>query len=428
MKKNLAARRFATISALLVATAACAPSAQAPPEIAAVSDPTPIENPSAPDSGMPGLSVGSDGRIHMSWVEPTESGHRVAAATLSPDGSWSATTTAVTAADLFVNWADFPSVIELRDGTLASHWLQSLGEESMAYGVMLARTDSAGTWGASWQAHDDSSATEHGFTSLVAEPDGGFSAVWLDGRAFVNSGLDPHSGAADMSLRSRRYAADGTPGPEQVLDLRICDCCQTGAAYLGDALVVVYRDRSPDEIRDIWMVRRTEAGWSEPSAIADDGWMIPGCPVNGPVVVSTGGDAGAVVWFSLVDGTPEVKVAFTDDQGASFSDPILVERGTVEAATLGRVGLASLGDGSVVATWLSQIDRTGEIRYRRITPDGMIGPVQLLALTGAARSSGFPQVTATSHRVFFAWTDTSGDDAVIRTASLPLRSLVTPGD
>ena len=142
-----------------------------------MSDPTPIENPSAPDSGMPGLSVGSDGRIHMSWVEPTESGHRVATATLSPDGSWSATTTAVTAADLFVNWADFPSVIELRDGTLVSHWLQSLGEESMAYGVMLARTDSAGSWGASWQAHDDSSPTEHGFTSLVAEADGGFSAM-----------------------------------------------------------------------------------------------------------------------------------------------------------------------------------------------------------------------------------------------------------
>jgi len=425
MYTNPAAQRFAIISAVLAATAACAPAAQAPQEAAVLSDPTPIENPSDPASGMPGLSVGTDGRVHMSWVEPTESGHRVAAATLSPDGSWSEPTAAVDADDLFVNWADFPSVIELSDGGLAGHWLQSLGEAGLAYGVKVSRTDPAGYWGEPWQAHDDSSPTEHGFTSLVAEADGGFSAVWLDGRAFANSELDPHSGGADMSLRGRRWGADGTPGPEDVLDMRVCDCCQTGAAYLGDALVVVYRDRSADEIRDIWTVRRTAEGWSEPAPVANDGWKIPGCPVNGPVVVSTGGDAGAVVWFSLLDDAPEVKVAFTDDQGAHFGDPVMVERGSKEAPTLGRVGLASLGDGSVLATWLSQTDSTGEIRYRRIAPDGTVGPVQQ---TGAARSSGFPRVTATATRVVFAWTDTLGDDAVVRTASLPIASLVPAGN
>lgn len=428
MKKNPRAQCFAILSALVAATAACAPSQQPSGKAVLISNPTPVENPAAPDSGMPGLSAGADGSIHMSWVEPVETGHRVAAATLGADGTWSETTTAIAADDLFVNWADFPSVIELSDGGLAGHWLQSLGEAGLAYGVKLARTDADGAWGDPWQAHDDNSPTEHGFTSLVAEPDGGFSAVWLDGRAFANSELDMHSGAADMSLRARRWAADGTPGPEDTLDMRICDCCQTGATYLGDALVVVYRDRSPDEIRDIWTVRRTEAGWSEPAPVANDGWMIPGCPVNGPVVVSTGGDAGAVVWFSLVDGSPEIKVAFTDDQGSLWGDPILLERGTQDAPTLGRVGLASLGDGSVVATWLSQVDRTGEIRYRRISPDGMVGPVRLLAQTGAARSSGFPQVTATSTRVLFAWTDTLGDDAVIRTAALPIASLTGTGN
>jgi len=428
MKKNPSTRRFAILSALVAATAACAPSDPAARETALVIDPAPVENPAAPASGMPGLSAGTDGSIHMSWVESVEAGHRVATATLGADGTWSTTTAAIAADDLFVNWADFPSVIELSDGSLAGHWLQSLGEAGLAYGVKLARTDAAGSWGEPWQAHDDSSPTEHGFTSLVAEPDGGFSAVWLDGRAFANSELDVDSGGPEMSLRARRWAADGTPGPEDVLDLRTCDCCQTGAAYLGDALVVVYRDRSPDEVRDIWTVRRTDDGWSDPSPVAEDGWMIPGCPVNGPVVVSTGGNAGAVVWFSLVDEAPEIKVAFTSDQGALWGDPVLLERGTPESPTLGRVGLASLGDGSVVATWLSQVDRTGEIRYRRISPDGVVGPVRLLAQTGAARSSGFPRVTATSTRVLFAWTDTLGDDAVIRTAALPIASLTSAGN
>ena len=428
MKKNPAARCFAILATLFAGAGACAPSARAPQEATVVDSPTPIENPSAPASAMPDLSVGANGSVHMSWIEPAEGGHRVATATLRPDGSWSATATAIAADDLFVNWADFPSVVELANGGLAVHWLQSLGEEGLAYGIKLARTDAAGSWGEPWQPHDDSSPTEHGFTSLVAEPDGGFSAVWLDGRAFANSELDPHSGGADMSLRARRYAADGTPGSEDVLDLRTCDCCQTGAAYLADTLVVAYRDRSADEIRDIWVVRRTEEGWSAPSAVAHDGWKIPGCPVNGPVVVSTGGGAGAVVWFSLVDEAPEIKVAFTSDKGERFGDPILVERGTGEAPTLGRVGLASLGDGSVVATWLSQTDGSGEIRYRRVTPDGMAGPVQLLARTGAARSSGFPRVVATPSRVLFAWTDTLGEEAAIRTATLPIARLVTAGN
>ncbi len=428
MKKNPAACRFPILAVILATTAGCEPATETLPAAPVGGDPAPLENPSAAASGMPGLSAGTDDRVHMSWVEPVEGGHRVATATLSPDGTWSATTTAIAADDLFVNWADFPSVIELSDGGLAGHWLQSLGEAGLAYGVKIARADAHGSWGEPWQAHDDSSPTEHGFTSLVAEDDGGFSAVWLDGRAFANSELDPHNGGADMSLRGRRWAADGTPGPEEVLDLRTCDCCQTGAAYLGDTLVVVYRDRSPDEIRDIWTVRRTADGWSEPSPVAADGWMIPGCPVNGPVVVSTGGAAGAVVWFSLVNDAPEIKVAFTDDRGALWGDPILLERGTAEAPTLGRVGLASLGDGSVVATWLSQVDSTGEIRYRRVSPDGDVGPVRLLAQTGAARSSGFPRVTATSTRVVFAWTDTLNDDAVIRTASLPIADLTGEGN
>lgn len=424
MKKNPRKHCFATLCTALAAAVACGPAMPEETGTKDVAQLTAIENPSAPSSGMPGLSVGTNSAIHMSWVEPTDGGHRVATATLNSDGTWSGTTTVVAADDLFVNWADFPSVVELRDGTLASHWLQSLGEESLAYGVQLARTAPDGTWGTSWQAHDDSSPTEHGFTSLVPEPDGGFSAVWLDGRAFANVELDPHSGGADMSLRARRYTADGTAGPEAVLDLRTCDCCQTGAAYLGDTLVVAYRDRSPDEIRDIYVVRRTDSGWSDPTPVANDGWMIPGCPVNGPVVVWTGDTAGAVVWFSLVDEAPEIKVAFTDDQGASFGDAVLVERGTTDEPTLGRVGLASLGDGSVVATWLSQTDGSGEIRYRRISPDGDSGPVHLLARTGAARSSGFPRVVTTSERVLFAWTDTLADDAVIRTATLPIAGLL----
>jgi len=37
-----------------------------------------------------------------------------------------------------VNWADFPSFVELADGSWAVHWLEMLGEGHYAYGVQVA--------------------------------------------------------------------------------------------------------------------------------------------------------------------------------------------------------------------------------------------------------------------------------------------------
>jgi hypothetical protein len=425
MNRNTAATVFAILF-LVAASAACSPQASTPADVPLISlAPTAFANPAALGSGEPNLSPGSNDRFHLSWIESSEDLRTVRVASFAVDGSaWSAPATVASAASIFANWADFPSVIELGDGTLVAHWLQYLATGKYAYGVQMARTGADGTWGEPWQPHEDASPVEHGFVSVVAADDGGFTAIWLDGRAFAAAAAEGATGAgADMSVRSRRYDSAGTPGPEEALDLRTCDCCQTGAAQLGSALVVAYRDRSPDEVRDIYTVRRTDEGWSEPQPVANDGWMIPGCPVNGPVVVSTGGESGAVVWFALVDGSPEVKIAFTDDAGATFGIPILIEKGDAVAQTLGRVGLTSLGDGAVLATWLTQVGDVGEIRYQRYTSGGATGPVGLLATTGAARSSGFPRVAANGDYVAFAWTDTLGDAPEIRTATIAAAAL-----
>jgi len=423
MRKNTRNQLFAT-SFVLALVLGCAPGVDETGDAAtrtADAVPTVITNPAPAGSGQPNLAAGAGGTFHLSWLVQAGEAHSLRSATLSPDGAtWSAPGTAGTADTVFANWADFPSVTELADGSLVAHWLQYLAPGKYSYGVLLARTTD-GEWSEPWQPHDDSSPVEHGFVSVVAEPAGGFTAIWLDGRAFIDS--DDAIATNEMSVRARRYDADGTADDEQALDLLVCDCCQTGAAMIGDVLVVAYRNRSPEEIRDIWTVRRTADGWSEPAAVANDGWMIPGCPVNGPMVVATTANSGAVAWFALVNDLPEVKVAFTHDSGASFDDPILIERGTTESATLGRVGMASLGDGSVVVSWLTQRDNVGEIRYQRIAPDGAAGVVRVLATTGAARDSGFPRLAASNSHLLLAWTDTLGDTPAIRTARLPLTAL-----
>ena len=51
--------------------------------------------------------------------------------------------------------------------------------------------------------------------------------------------------------------------------------------------VAVYRDRSPEEIRDISVVRLVDGVWTEPAPVHADNWMIEGCPVNGPATFIT---------------------------------------------------------------------------------------------------------------------------------------------
>ena len=42
-----------------------------------------------------------------------------------------------------------------------------------------------------------------------------------------------------------------------------------------------------EEVRDIYVTRNINDGWESPVSVHDDGWVIYGCPVNGPKVVSS---------------------------------------------------------------------------------------------------------------------------------------------
>ncbi len=397
-------RRFAASFFWIVLMAGCGP------------DPgfEPLANPAGPGAGEPNLFAAPDGALWMSWIEPLGEAHALRLAALRND-AWGPVATVAESGEMFVNWADFPSMAVGADGTLLAHWLLRRGGGRYAYDVVVSRSaDDGRTWDAAEVLHDDGVPGEHGFVSLVPEPDGSFTAVWLDGRFTV--GESPR-----MTLRAANIGNDGTVTDRAELDPRICDCCQTSAAMIGGSLVAVYRDRSDDEVRDIWATRRDASGWHDPVAVAHDDWQIPGCPVNGPSITARDG-IGAVAWFALVDGAPEVKLAFTEDEGVTFSAPHLIERST-EPATLGRVDLEWVNDHTVVVTWMSAVEEQAEIRYRTVSRNGKLGPTRSMARTSAARSSGFPRLAVVGSWLVAAWT-APGEPAEIHTARAPLRAFV----
>ncbi len=413
-----------------------------------------LASPAVAGSAEPDVFAGDDGQVYMSWFEPVDGDDVEAASTRRGrfalrfarlDGdTWSTPRTIVEGENFFVNWADFPSIVATGD-TLVAHWLEMNGGRGTSYDVHISRsTDHGATWEESVVPHADGTPTEHGFVSLVPEPDGGFTAVWLDGRNF--SGFDAADAASTgaqtpaMTLRATRFDGQGNQLPEILLDDRICDCCQTSAAYVGDTLVAVYRDRSPEEIRDIWTVRRTPDGWQEPTRLAYDDWQIPGCPVNGPAIAAAD-DRAAVAWFSLREGNPEVKVAFTHDAGVSFSEPILLDRGgapdvdgsnarevagLADASTatapipLGRVDIAWVDDARVAVSWIVARGGKADIVLQTVDMHGGFGRRHVVATTGSGRASGFPRIVRQRDRLVIAWTETGGDSSFVRTATIVL--------
>ncbi|HVR44660.1 MAG TPA: hypothetical protein VMS56_14585 [Thermoanaerobaculia bacterium] len=376
---------------------------------------TEIPVPALAPAGEPHLEASPGGALLMSWIERSADDDRASVRLARyEEGSWTDPVTVASGNDLFVNWADFPSVHAFDDGSLAAHWLQKSGPGVYAYDVRIARSvDGGASWSEPLTPHRDGTSTEHGFVSLGhREGSTDLEAVWLDGRNMAGT-HDGHAGG-DMTLRWARIDTEGVIVEEAELDPRVCECCQTSLAMLPSGPLVAYRDRSADEIRDVALVRRTAEGWSEPRLVHDDGWRIEGCPVNGPQVDALGSDA-VVAWFSGAGGTLRTSVAFTSDGGASWSAPIAIDGGR----PLGRVDVLLLEPDKAVVTWLERGDEGAEIRTRVVGTDGRAGPAVRVGGSSPARAAGFPRTARLGDRVFYAWTDpTEPPRILLRAANL----------
>jgi hypothetical protein len=205
--------------------------------------------------------------------------------------------------------------------------------------------------------------------------------------------------AEEMTVRFAMFDAAGMPTNGARIDARACDCCQTDVAVASSGPVLVYRDRSPDEIRDIAVTRMVDGVWTDPRSVHDDGWQINACPVNGPAIDAAGGHV-AVAWFTGAQDTARVRVAFSSDSGASFGAPVRVDLGMPS----GRVDILLLEDSRALVSWIERTGGTAEVMARVVGADGSIGEPISIGGSSAERASGFPRMTLNGDRIVFAWT------------------------
>lgn len=360
-------------------------------------------------SGEPNLTVSHDGNTYLSWVEYVNDSLDMLMFSTLKENEWTVPKMIAQGNDWFVNWADFPSLVKVDNAHMTAQWLQKSATGTYDYDVHIAQSQNSGaSWSTSMIPHKDGVNAEHGFVSMVPTPDHKTFLVWLDGRNTKNEEDNA------MTLRSAEIDNDGNLSEEVELDRRVCDCCQTGATWTDKGPIVVYRDRSKDEIRDISIVRKFDGKWTSPHVFSNDEWKIAGCPVNGPSIDSDGSKV-AVAWFTMAEDKPRVYAATSMDSGHTFSNPVRLDQGKA----IGRVDVVIDGSNAIV-TWMEDEGENAAIKMRFVDYDGTISKVFQIGINSNSRSSGFPRIVNNETGLIIAWTDALDSLSKVRTFKISL--------
>ena len=354
---------------------------------------TRLPSPAPANSSLSRVVADESGEIYLSWVSQDAEQATLAFARLTSEG-WDAAQVISEGRNWFVNWADFP-VLSVDSSGMVAHWLQMSATGTYDYDIRARfYAQDKATWTEARTIHTDGISAEHGFVSMLPLNYGTTLISWLDGRETVHS--EP-PGA--MTLRAGIFDKSGANVSEWELDHRVCDCCQTSSAMTENGPIIVYRDRSQQEVRDIYATRLVDGAWTLPQAIYNDNWQIAGCPVNGPSVAAMNKRV-AVAWFNAKDDVPKIQLVLSTDSGLSFSEPIVVE----SPNTNGRVDTTILDSGNIIVSWMDTVGEA-KIMLSRYDINGELLSTTEVAGSSPSRRSGFPIIEAVGNSVYVTWTD-----------------------
>ena len=259
---------------------------------------TALGSPAADGSAQPQMTVSPRG-VLLSWIERTGATATLKFAERTATG-WTPAQTAASGDDWFVNWADVPQCC----GSTTAPWPRTGCRRAAAIPTRTTcawptprttagrgRRRSPRTMTArrpNTASHRSSRCRAPGSASS-----GSTAAAWPGG------GHDAHAAAGGaMSVRFGTFDTAVEADRRDAGRSRVCECCPTTAAMTSDGPIVAFRNRSEDEIRDIYVSRLEQGRWTAPVAVHDDGWKIAACPVNGPMLSARGRDV-VLAWFTL---------------------------------------------------------------------------------------------------------------------------------
>lgn len=245
-----------------------------------------------------------------------------------------------------------------------------------------------------------------GFYSMQVSPKGTIYTAWLDSRdrGEVRSGT-----AAVYLARSLNRGASFEPAVRVALDA--CPCCRPSIAITDERTVhVSLRKVLDNDVRDMEIATSTDAGatWGAPVRVAEDLWKINGCPHSGASMAVLGKRL-FVAWHTVRGRVPALYVAWSDDQGRTFSPGLQVADGVLDAnhpflqAAEDKIGIVFQGRPADGGQGWEKIDTY----YRELSVTGRLSP--LMVLGHASASVSYPTlIYDLPGKLFAAWTESNG--------------------
>ena len=353
----------------------------------------------------------SNGSLALTWISSDKDMNASLNFRQFKNKQWTNSQTLAIGSDWFINWADFPTHAISGDRVLTSY-LKKSASGRYTYDVFLNLQKLSGEKiKEDFILNTDGFKAEHGFVSIAEGNNEGFFITWLDGRNTVEKELNGNH--KPMTIRFAEITNAGDIVNEIELDSSVCDCCQTSITNTDKGPIVVYRDRSDKEIRDIYVTRNIDDGWETPVPVYNDEWEIYGCPVNGPKVVSNSNNL-AVSWFTVADGKPSVNLSFSESYGSSFSNPIKIN----DYTAIGRVDVAFLNDNEVLVSYMEVDDVGTYLRLKKVSIDGTVSKPITISKIDSGRNTGVPQLEILDNEIFIVWTVFENDNNQLKTVKL----------
>ena len=347
------------------------------------------------NNAQPNL-VSYNGTLSLSWISSEQDNNASLHFSQLKNGKWIEPQKIADGSDWFVNWADFPAHAINEDLILTSY-LKKSDSGTYTYDVLLNLRKLTGEKiKEDFLLNTDGVKAEHGFVSIIPNKKG-FFVTWLDGRNTIEKKSDGEH--KPMTIRFAEISNTGDIINESELDAAVCDCCQTSIANTRDGPIVVYRDRSNKEVRDIYSVRNINGVWEDPNPVHNDGWIINGCPVNGPKVASNSKNL-AIAWFTASNGNPLVNVSFSKNNGASFDKPIKIN----DVNAIGRVDIAFLNDDEAIVSYMEVDDAGTYLRIKKVSVNRRISQPITISKIDGGRNTGVPQLEIINNEIFIVWT------------------------
>ena len=347
------------------------------------------------NNAQPNL-VSYNGTLSLSWISSEQDNNASLHFSQLKNGKWIEPQKIADGSDWFVNWADFPAHA-INEDLIITSYLKKSDSGTYTYDVLLNLRKLTGEKiKEDFLLNTDGVKAEHGFVSIIPNKKG-FFVTWLDGRNTIEKKSDGEH--KPMTIRFAEISNTGDIINESELDAAACDCCQTSIANTSDGPIVVYRDRSDKEVRDVYSVRNINGVWEDPNPVHNDGWIINGCPVNGPKVASNSKNL-AIAWFTASNGNPLVNVSFSKNNGASFDKPIKIN----DVNAIGRVDIAFLNDDEAIVSYMEVDDAGTYLRIKKVSVNRRISQPITISKIDGGRNTGVPQLEIINNEIFIVWT------------------------